>query len=65
MDQYRKLVLLYDSVGLDTSSPFIVIADSLLIDVLSNPLLDWKHGGQFLHFISALERIIVKLKKRG
>ncbi len=60
-----ELVLLYDTVAQDTSSPFVVVADSLLLDVLAQPLIDWKYGGQFLHFFHVLENLIHKMTRRG
>ena len=64
-DLYQCLHLKFDTVAQDTSSPFVVLADALLLDVLSHPLIDWKHNGQFLHFFYELERLFANLRKRG
>jgi hypothetical protein len=62
---YQRLFLHFETVAVDCSSPFIVIADSLLLDILTNPALDWQHHGQFLHVFYILECLFDKLKQRG
>ena len=62
---YKSLTLHYDKVAQDTSSPFLIFGDSLLLDILAHPLVDWKHDGQMLHFIYVLEKLFDKLRRRG
>ncbi len=43
----------------------LIEGDALVADLINNPLLDFKHGGQFLHLTFLLERFIKEKALRG
>eukprot|EP00808_Paulinella_micropora_P023665 g16051.t1 len=45
----------YGEVGSDSAQAFLVDGDSLLLDLLSHPKLDYSYGGQLLQLIYLLE----------
>eukprot|EP01087_Luapelamoeba_hula_P021224 TRINITY_DN7380_c0_g1_i3.p1 TRINITY_DN7380_c0_g1~~TRINITY_DN7380_c0_g1_i3.p1 ORF type:complete len:795 (-),score=102.80 TRINITY_DN7380_c0_g1_i3:742-3126(-) len=47
------------------SEMFVIEGDSLVRIALSDPHLDWTHGGQWLHFIYSVERFLYAFKSRG
>ena len=44
---------------------FIIEGDSLVLLAFEDERLDWKHGGQFLHFFFIVEKILSQLLRRG
>ena len=64
-DLYNRLHARFEQIAQDTSSPFIIFADSLLLELFAHPLIDWEHNGAFLHFFYEVERLIDNLSKRG
>ena len=62
---YAELTLRHDDTGADNDQIFLVDGDSLLDEILHDPLLDWSHGGQFLHIIFALEQYVRRFQEDG
>ncbi|XP_070552422.1 probable ATP-dependent RNA helicase DDX60 [Ptychodera flava] len=46
------------------SQLFVIDGDSLVLEILSSPGLDFKHGGQYLHFIYLVEQFLQYFKER-
>jgi len=64
-DAFAELRLSYSSVGDDIGQMYVVHGDSVLLDVLSHPLLDWSRGGQILQFFYQAECTLKKFAHRG
>ncbi len=59
--RFRKYDLLEEGARM-----FLLIeGDALVADLINNPFLDFKHGGQFLHLTFLLERFIKEKALRG
>mmetsp|Transcript_26812 Transcript_26812/g.70420 ORF Transcript_26812/g.70420 Transcript_26812/m.70420 type:complete len:1869 (+) Transcript_26812:171-5777(+) len=52
-----------DDFGL--AEKFLIDGDGLIVHCLSNGHLDWSHGGQHLHTIYLVEKLLSNLKERG
>jgi len=63
--QYRHLAIRHEDVGADNEQCFLVDGDSLLNEIVRDPLLDWSHGGQVLHIIYALEQWVKRFSEGG
>jgi ATP-dependent RNA helicase DDX60 len=44
---------------------FVIEGDSLIFLAFEDERLDWKHGGQFLHFFFIVEKFLSQLLRRG
>eukprot|EP00286_Rhodomonas_abbreviata_P024202 CAMPEP_0181307918 /NCGR_PEP_ID=MMETSP1101-20121128/11157_1 /TAXON_ID=46948 /ORGANISM="Rhodomonas abbreviata, Strain Caron Lab Isolate" /LENGTH=357 /DNA_ID=CAMNT_0023414209 /DNA_START=403 /DNA_END=1472 /DNA_ORIENTATION=- len=44
---------------------FVLEGDSLLMNAFSDERLDWSHGGQFLHLVYLVEKLLSELLSRG
>jgi hypothetical protein len=64
IDIYAELTLRHEDIGADNDQIFLIDGDSLLHELLLDPLLDWSHGGQFLHAIYALEQYVRRFQVR-
>jgi hypothetical protein len=64
-DIYAELALRHEDIGADNDQIFLIDGDSLLHQIISDPLIDWKHGGQFLHIIFALEQYVRRFQEGG
>jgi hypothetical protein len=64
-DIYAELTLRHEDIGADNDQIFLIEGDSLLQELLFDPLLDWSHGGQFLHAIYALEHYVRRFQEGG
>mmetsp|Transcript_4786 Transcript_4786/g.11350 ORF Transcript_4786/g.11350 Transcript_4786/m.11350 type:complete len:1865 (-) Transcript_4786:396-5990(-) len=64
-DTYKSIRLFYTSVGDDIGQTYVVHGDSILLDVLSHPLLDWGYGGQVLQFFYQAELALKAFSHRG
>lgn len=62
---YEELTLRHEDIGADNDQIFLIEGDSLLLEILSDPLLDWKQGGQMLHVLYALEQYIRRFQEGG
>lgn len=65
INAYKQVSAVYEEVGSDTGQPIIVEGDSLVLDILHDPELDTQHGGQFLHYIYALEKALERITGAG
>ena len=64
-EAYSGLVLKYREVHPDSGQQFFVDGDSLIIDLLSSPIVDLSYGGQGAQLIHALETIIQRMLGRS
>eukprot|EP00961_Rhodomonas_salina_P033844 455174-Rhodomonas_salina.1 len=48
-----------------TSEPFLIDGDGVVAHAMSDPLLDWRHGGQLLHLTYLVETFLGKLRQAG
>jgi len=62
---YAELTLRHEDIGADNDQIFLIDGDSLLHEILMDPLIDWEHGGQFLHVLYALERYVQRFQEGG
>jgi hypothetical protein len=62
---YDELTLRFEDIGADNDQAFLIDGDSLLHELLLDPLVDWGHGGQFLHLLYALEHYVQRFQEGG
>jgi hypothetical protein len=51
----KNVKIYYSEVGSDSAQAFLVDGDSLVLDLLSHPRLDYSNGGQLLQLVYLLE----------
>lgn len=66
-DLFAKLRPSYTDLTRDFGATelFLLDGEALLLETISNPHLDWNHGGAWLHFFFLAERYLSLFTERG